>query len=172
MATNPETIEEVENEQGDHKAELLRDLKTWKQKARDAEAATAAAKAEAAAWKARYTADLVDRPLMADLDTVAGIPAKYLRDSLEELGVLEYEDDQGVQRPVWKDADGKAVEIANNDALHKHLADLSYKEKFAGLAKMLRGYGRSGSGAGQPPGFVPRETPKEKDKPALKFGLR
>lgn len=146
----------------EHNKQLLAELKTARTEAKGLQDAAEAATSAANRWRDRYHQAAVLEPLEADLRGAAAGPWKYLRDICVEQKLLTMEpDDEGVERPVWRDENGETADLSNG--LHRFLSDV-HRRKGGDLGHVIRGSGASGSGASQSTTTV-HPTPTEPSSP-------
>ena len=136
-----------------------------------AKTALQAAQGEVVQLRTRWHESAVMAPFDALLQTATALPTKYLREGLIERGIVKMvAGEDGIERPTWHDAKGKAVDTPQDP--WRYLADL----KDDGLDAILRSSGTTGSGA--TPGFSSSGSARPaapETKPAPKppaYGLR
>ena len=132
--------------------ELLSKLAETNTALKTAQDALGVAQASATDWQARWHKTAVLDVLNADLKAVAAVPTKYMRDVVNELGLLKMQaDGEGIERPVWLDEKGEAADLSNG--LHRFLCG-TYERLGQGneLGQVLRASNARGSGAGSSSG--------------------
>ncbi len=109
-----------------------------------------AAQRDQAEWKLRWYQEAVEKPLMAEIQAAAAVPAKYLRDIAVDMGLLKMQPgEDGMNRPHWLDETGAPADLKHG--LHRFLCSVHGRlHKDGGgteLGRALRGTGASGGGA-------------------------